>query len=101
MEKNIVEQQFLLNRLANAAIDIYAMVTVLSRATNSLNTNAPSSAYEEKIVNIICQEASERVNQNLDVLKSDTKLSNFHTISQVADDVVNFGGPVQKNPLGL
>lgn len=99
--KNIVGQQFLLNRLANSAIDIYAMVTVLSRATQSLNTNAPSSAYEEKITNIICQESSERVHQNLDALKCNTKLNNFITMSEVAGDVVNFGGPVQKNPLGV
>lgn len=99
--KNIVGEQFLLNRLANAAIDIYAMVTVLSRATQSLNTNIPSSAYEEKITNVFCQEASERVTQNLNVLTSSAKLSNFRTMSAIAEDIVNFEGPVQKNPLGL
>lgn len=99
--KNIVGEQFLLNRLANAAIDIYAMVTVLSRATHSLNTNAASSAYEEKLTNIICAEASERVSQNLDVLKSNAKINNFQKMSSLSSDIVSLGGPVQKNPLGL
>lgn len=99
--RNIVGEQYLLNRLANAAIDIYSMVTVLSRATHSLNINAPSASYEEKITNIICSEASERVDQNLNVLKSNSKLSNFQTMSSVASDIVNIGGPVQRNPLGV
>ncbi len=29
--KNIIHQQFLLNRLANSAIDIYAMACIISR----------------------------------------------------------------------
>lgn len=49
-------EQFLLNRIANAAIDIYSMVVVLSRATQALNINAPSASYEEKLTNIICFE---------------------------------------------
>src|ERR1700744_3195166 len=44
--KNIVDQQFLLNRLADCAIDIYAMVVVLSRATTSLNKKLDTASHE-------------------------------------------------------
>jgi len=99
--KDIVGEQFLLNRVANAAIDIYGMITVLSRASYSLNSNLPSAAYEEKLTNLICSEASERVNQNLNILKSNAKLNNFQTMRSLAGDIVSLGGVVQKNPLGL
>ncbi|KFM73577.1 Very long-chain specific acyl-CoA dehydrogenase, mitochondrial, partial [Stegodyphus mimosarum] len=91
--KNIVSEQFHLNRLANAAIDIYAMVTVLSRATHTLNKNLASAAYEEMLTNIICSEASERVHQNLGVLKSGSKLKNFEHMRSLANDIAKFGGP--------
>ncbi|OAD56047.1 Very long-chain specific acyl-CoA dehydrogenase, mitochondrial, partial [Eufriesea mexicana] len=42
----IVEQQFILNRLAQAAFDIYTMATVLSRATLAANKNLPSMEHE-------------------------------------------------------
>ncbi|KAF8770359.1 Very long-chain specific acyl-CoA like protein [Argiope bruennichi] len=99
--KNIINEQYLLNRLANAAIDIYAMTSILSRATFSLNKNVPSADYEEKIVNVYCSEAYERVFQHLGVLKSGNKLKNFEFMKAVALDVANTGGPLQLNPLGL
>lgn len=45
--KNIVDQQLVLNRLANATFDIYSSVVVLSRATKSLNENLPTAAHEK------------------------------------------------------
>ena len=57
--KQIVEQQFLLNRLANAAMDLYSSVVVLSRASRSLSTNLPSCTHEEKIARVWVNEVSE------------------------------------------
>ena len=54
--KNILEEQFLLNRLAAAAIDIYANSVVLSSATRSLNANFPSASHEEKLARVWCNE---------------------------------------------
>ena len=56
--KKIIDQQFLLNRLANATIDLYASAVVLSRATKSLNENLPSAAHEEKIARVWVNEVS-------------------------------------------
>lgn len=50
--KQIVEQQFLLNRLANSAMDLYASLVVLSRASRSLSLNLPSCTHEEKIARV-------------------------------------------------
>jgi very long chain acyl-CoA dehydrogenase len=54
--KSILEEQFLLNRLAAAAIDIYANVVVLSRATRSANLGYPSAKHEEKLAQVWCNE---------------------------------------------
>lgn len=57
--KGIIDQQFLLNRLANSAIDLYASIVVLSRATQSLNQNLPSATHEEKIARVWVNEVRE------------------------------------------
>lgn len=47
--KSIVNEQFILNRLANSAIDIYTSAVVLSRASNSLEKGL-STANHEKLM---------------------------------------------------
>lgn len=44
--KGIVDEQFVLNRIANATIDVYTTAVVLSRASKSLNSNLPSAEHE-------------------------------------------------------
>lgn len=56
--KNILEEQFLLNRVASAAIDIYANVVVLSRASRALNMNFPSANHEEMLARVWCNEVT-------------------------------------------
>lgn len=56
--KGILEEQFLLNRLASAAIDIYANTVVLSRATRAAKMNFPSAQHEEKLARVWCNEVS-------------------------------------------
>lgn len=51
-----MEQQFILNRLAQAAFDIYTMATVLSRATLSANKNLPSMEHELLMCETWCLE---------------------------------------------
>lgn len=99
--RGIVEEQFVLNRLANAAIDIYTMVVVLSRATKSLNSNLKSAAYEQMIVEVWCREASKRVEQNLQAIASEDVLDTFKKMSEISKNVCTNGGLVQTNPLNL
>ena len=54
--KGIVEEQFILNRLAAAAIDTYTMAVVLSRASQSLERNHPSAAHEALMAKVWCNE---------------------------------------------
>lgn len=54
--KNIVDQQFLLNRLADCAIDTYAMIVVLSRASTSLNRKLDTADHERLMAQAWCIE---------------------------------------------
>lgn len=54
--RGIVEEQFLLNRLASAAIDTYTMAIVLSRATRSISHGLPSAPHEIMMTEVWCSE---------------------------------------------
>lgn len=99
--KGVVDQQFLLWRVAEAAIDIYGMVATLSRTSRSLNEGVPSGEYESTICNLFCNEASERVERNLRSLKSSTQRGNFQKMSLIAREMVKSGEVCQKHPLGF
>lgn len=54
--KGIIDKQFMLNQLANSAIDIYAMAVVLSRATQSIQRKYESADYERLLAKSWCTE---------------------------------------------
>ena len=46
----------LIQRIADAVMELFTGVVVLSRATRSLNANSPTADHELKMVKLICQE---------------------------------------------
>lgn len=44
--RKIVDEQFILNRITQAAFDTYTTAAVLSRATRSANKKIPSAEHE-------------------------------------------------------
>jgi very long chain acyl-CoA dehydrogenase len=54
--RSIVDKQYELTRLANAAIDIYSSAVVLSRASRALQSGSPTAKHEENLANIWCSE---------------------------------------------
>ncbi|CAH1405241.1 unnamed protein product [Nezara viridula] len=99
--RGIVEEQFLLNRVANAAIDIYTMSVALSRATRSIQKNLPSAEHEALMTKVWCSEGSMRVSNNLGALRSPHHAANFKNMSQIAKNICENGGFVQPNPLNV
>lgn len=99
--KGIVEQQFVLNRIAQAAVDIYTMVVVLSRATRSHKLNLPTTDVEIAMTQVWCNEAAERVMINLNNIKNSTHLDNYSKMSQVSKAICEKGGVVQIGPLDV
>jgi len=99
--KHIVNEQFLLKRLADATIDIYACTCVLSRCSKSLNEGLDSARHEEQMTKVWCNEAASRIQDNLDMLKNPTALANFKTMAEISKGVCDSNGPMQGNPLGV
>lgn len=99
--KNIIGEQFLLNRLAAAAIDIYVTTCMLSRCTQSLQQGLPSAMHEELLTKAFANEANMRVAQNLGALRNPTSLETFNMMSQISKNICENNAPVQGNPLGI
>merc|ERR1719471_2857127 len=74
--KNIINEQFLLNRL-------------------------PSAMHEELLTKAYANEANFRVAQNLGALRNPTHLDTFSMMSQISKNVCENSAPVQGNPLGI
>ncbi|CAK9806898.1 Very long-chain specific acyl-CoA dehydrogenase, mitochondrial [Anthophora plagiata] len=99
--RDIVEQQFVLNRITQAAFDLYTMSVVLSRATTSAKKNLPSMEHELLMTQTWCSEATSRVSYNLKSVSSDKNLNVFSNLSKISRNVCDVGGCVQLNPLGF
>nr|XP_053644634.1 very long-chain specific acyl-CoA dehydrogenase, mitochondrial-like [Cherax quadricarinatus] len=99
--KSIIDQQFLLNRLANSCIDLYASLVVLSRASRSLNLNLLSSDHEEKIARVWVNEASDRIQLNLTAVKSSVSQKNFSDLEAIAKELSCHGNIIAERPLGF
>jgi len=99
--KGIINEQFVLNRLANATIDLYANSCVLSRCTKSLNDGIDSAHHEEIMTKVWCHEAYRRIMSNLGELKDTEILDNYKSMAKISEAVCGKNEPVQGNPLGV
>lgn len=99
--KGIINEQFILNRLANATIDLYANSCVLARCTKSLNDGIDSAHHEEMMTKVWCQESFTRITNNLNELKNPEVLENYKNMAKMSEAVCAKNAPVQGNPLGV
>lgn len=99
--KHIINEQFLLNRLAQPAIDIYISSCMMSRCSRSLSENLVSARHEELMTKVFCNEASARIALNLGALKNSTQLNNFKSMAEISKTVCENENVLQGNPLGL
>merc|ERR1719211_552339 len=99
--KDIINEQFILNRLANATIDIYANTCVLSRCTKSLVEGLESAHHEQLLTDAWCRQAHTRIMNNLNELKDTETLAEYKTMAKVSEAVCAKNAPVQGNPLGF
>ncbi|XP_065226573.1 very long-chain specific acyl-CoA dehydrogenase, mitochondrial-like [Planococcus citri] len=97
--KSIIDEQFILNRIANATIDTYTTAVVLSRVSKSLKQNLPSADHELLIAQLWTYEAAQRVKQNLADALSSEKKDSFKKLGLLSKNVTQNEGIVQLNPL--
>ncbi|XP_077170574.1 very long-chain specific acyl-CoA dehydrogenase, mitochondrial [Paroedura picta] len=99
--KKIIDEQFVLKRIADSAIDLYGMVVVLSRASRSLELGHPTGQHEKVLCDTWCMEAADRVVQNLTSLRADSTRQLFKNLRSISKAVVENEGVVSPNPLGI
>ena len=75
----------ILERLANAAIDLYAMIATISRVDTQIKEkSAENCAMEIRICNTFCDQAWRRVRRNLLMVDS----NNDRAVKEIADYIV-------------
>ncbi|CAD5212393.1 unnamed protein product [Bursaphelenchus okinawaensis] len=79
-KKGIVERQYELTRLADAAIDIYSTIAVLSRASYVLNKHSDAK-IDLQIAQLFSQNASIRIQRNL----KDAAAASSNKLGLIAD----------------
>uniref|UniRef100_A0A8C5B307 Very long-chain specific acyl-CoA dehydrogenase, mitochondrial n=1 Tax=Gadus morhua TaxID=8049 RepID=A0A8C5B307_GADMO len=97
----VYNEQFVLTRVADAAIDLYAMGVVLSRASRSLSQGLPSAQHEKMLCETWCVEAHDRITQDLRLLSSSQSKQLFKNLRAISAAVVENGGVVSPHPLGF
>ncbi|CAD6996967.1 very long-chain specific acyl-CoA dehydrogenase, mitochondrial [Ceratitis capitata] len=90
--KNIVNEQYILNRLSNAAIDIYAMVVTLSRSSRAYELNLPTAQHELNLTKALCIQASNRVMDNIQSTKAKSQMELLNIMGEIAGEVYTKGG---------
>lgn len=97
--KNIIEQQLVVQRLANAAIDIYACMAVLSRATAAIKAKNEHVDHEVLLARTFVKQAKARIGAELSGLIAGTKASGDEAVLKVATDVLGAGKYLATHPL--
>jgi len=98
--KKIIDEQFVLKRVADCGIDLYAMVVVLSRASRSLSQGHPSAQHEKMLCDTWCMEAHDRIMAEVKSLRSSQSRQIFKNMRAISMAVVENGGVVAPHPLG-
>ncbi|XP_026187084.1 very long-chain specific acyl-CoA dehydrogenase, mitochondrial [Mastacembelus armatus] len=99
--KKIIDEQFVLKRVADCAIDIFAMVVVLSRTSRSLSQGHASAQHEKMLCETWCMEAYDRVLSDIRTLRSSDSRQLFKNLRAISTAVVENGGVVSPHPLGF
>ncbi|XP_071765583.1 very long-chain specific acyl-CoA dehydrogenase, mitochondrial [Centroberyx gerrardi] len=99
--KKIIDEQFVLKRVADSAIDLYAMVVVLSRASRSLSQGHSSAQHEKMLCETWCMEAHDRIMLDINTMRSGQSRQLFKNMRAISAAVVENGGVVSPHPLGF
>jgi acyl-CoA dehydrogenase family member 9 len=96
--KSIIDEQMLIARIADVAIDLYAMVAVVSRATQALEQNRKSAAHETLLARVFCEQANRRIRRRLRAVEQGRKNGDVE-LRQIADELFANGGYVPSHPI--
>lgn len=99
--KELDSQQFILNKIAECAIDIYASTCVLSRANNAITNKLPTAQYETKLANMWIRKSTRRIMGNVRDIIYKRQSKYFKNFSEIAKKICESGKLPTNNPLNL
>lgn len=99
--KDIISQQFVLNRLADCAIDIYAMTCALSRCSRSIQLQLDSVDHERTMAQVWCVEAADRCMSNNRKIRDNRFNSVYSKYSEISKNLCTAQGVANSNPLNV
>jgi alkylation response protein AidB-like acyl-CoA dehydrogenase len=97
--QKIVEHQFILERLANMAIELFARAATLSRTQKAIESNGvEASVHEISLCGMFCVESGRRFRVNREALDTREEELDGHR-REIAKAVRNAGGAVAADPV--
>ncbi|NVB42904.1 acyl-CoA dehydrogenase family protein [Pseudenhygromyxa sp. WMMC2535] len=96
--KKIIDEQMLIERVANVAIDLYAMVAVVSRATRALEQGRKHAEHEATLASVFCEQADRRIRRHLRAIEQGRK-NGDEALREIADALLGAGGYLPTHPV--
>jgi alkylation response protein AidB-like acyl-CoA dehydrogenase len=96
--KSIIDEQMIVERLADIAIDLYAMVAVVSRATRALEQNRPAADHEALLASVFCEHAHRRIRRRLRAIEQGRKNGDVQ-LREIAEALLAGGGYLPSHPV--
>jgi very long chain acyl-CoA dehydrogenase len=97
--KGIIEQQLQAQRIANASIDLYGCLSVLSRATASISQGGATVEHETLLARTAIARALARIRDNLRGVHAGGKRNGDDATIRIAQDVLTAGKYLAPHPL--
>ncbi|CAF0824991.1 unnamed protein product [Adineta steineri] len=99
--KTIRDEQFIVYRIGDIVIDIFSMAASLSRCTQSFKNQVPTAIHESNLVKIWCEEAYDRINNNINLIQSPAFIARTKLMTELAREIVDKESTVPVHPLGF
>jgi very long chain acyl-CoA dehydrogenase len=99
--KSIRDEQFLVSRIGDIVIDMFTMAASLSRCTHSFKNQVPTAVHESNLVRIWCEEAYDRINNNINLIESPAFTARTKLMTELARELVDKESTVPVHPLGF
>jgi acyl-CoA dehydrogenase family protein 9 len=96
--KSIIDEQMIVERLADVAIELYAMVSVVSRATRALEQGRESASHEGQLASVFCQRAHRRIRRRLRAIEQGRKNGDMQ-LAEIADALLGNGSYLPTHPV--
>ncbi|CAF1041260.1 unnamed protein product [Rotaria sordida] len=99
--KGIRDEQFIIHRIGDITIDLYSMAVCLSRCTQSFQNQISSAIHESNLVRIWCEEAYERINNNINLIQNSAFIERTRLMSELSGEIIDKESTVPVHPLSF